>query len=136
MSDGLPVPAVNPDTAPYWEAASQDRLVMQRCGGCGKLRFYPRHLCPDCWSDATEWVEVSGHGRVHSYTVMQRAPSPAFMDRVPYVVALIDLEEGPRMMANIVGADALDVAIGDSVSVCFEERGGGFKVPQFQRVAG
>lgn len=136
MSDSLPVPAVNPDTAPYWEAASQDRLIMQRCGGCGNLRFYPRYLCPDCWSDQADWVEVSGQGRVHSFTVMRRAPSPAFMGRVPYVVALIDLEEGPRMMANIVGDDALDTAIDDAVTVCFEERADGFKVPQFQRVAG
>ena len=74
-----------------------------------------------------------GGGRVHSHSIVHRAPSPAFRERVPYVVALVDLEEGPRMMANIVGDDALEVAIGDAVEVLFEERGEGRKLPQFRR---
>ena len=85
----------------------------------------PRHLCPVCWSDELEWVDAKGTGSVHSFTIMRRASDPAFAPRVPYVVALIDLDEGPRMMANVLGDDALDVKIGDPVEVTFEDRGDG-----------
>lgn len=130
----LPIPPVNADSKPYWEAAAEERLVLQRCAGCGAHRFPPSRICPKCHDDDGAWVEVSGRGRIASFTVMRRAPTPAFAARVPYVLALIDLEEGPRMMANIVGEDALEAAIGDGVEVCFEARGpDGFKLPQFRR---
>ena len=130
---GYPAPITNADSKPYWEAAAREELLLRRCTACGKLHFPPRHLCPKCWSDALEWTKSTGQGVVYSFTVMHRAPMPAFAKRVPYVVALIDLDEGPRMMANILGEDALSTAIGDRVSVCFEERAGGSKVPQFRR---
>lgn len=134
MSEQLPIPPINPDSRPYWEAAAEERLSMQRCRGCGKLRFPPSLLCPACHSDEAAWQNLSGRGRIASFTVMRRAPAPAFAARVPYVLALIDLEEGPRMMANVVGEDALRVAIDDPVEVCFEARGpDGFKLPQFRR---
>lgn len=98
------------------------------------MHFMPRYLCPSCWSDALEWVQAKGTGSVHSFTVIRRASSPAFKERVPYVVALIDLDEGPRMMANILGDDALDVAIGERVTLTFEDRGNG-TLPQFKRAA-
>lgn len=134
LSEQLPIPPENPDSAPYWQAAREERLVMQRCDDCGHIRFPPRLLCPSCHSAGTRWVELSGRGRVASFTVMRRAPAPAFQARVPYVLALIDLDEGPRMMANIVGDDALEVALDEPVTVCFEARGpDGFKLPQFRR---
>ena len=79
----------------------------------------PRCLCPVCWSDQLEWVDAKGTGSVHSFTVIRRASDPAFAPLVPYTVALIDLDEGPRMMANIVGANALAVKIGDPGQVTF-----------------
>lgn len=94
----------------------------------------PRHLCPVCWSEQLEWVEAKGTGSVHSFTIIRRAPMAAFALRAPYVLALIDLDEGPRMMANVLGEDALSVRIGDRVKVTFEERGEGAMIPQFQRV--
>lgn len=133
MSEPLPLPVSNPDSAPYWNGAREDRLMIRKCRTCSKLHFMPRHLCPSCWSDDLEWIEASGRGTVHSFTVIRRAPMESFAPRVPYVVALIDLEEGPRMMTNVVGADALETRIGDAVSACFEDRGGGAKVPQFRR---
>jgi uncharacterized OB-fold protein len=134
MTGDLPAPVVNADSAPYWEGARQGKLLLQRCGDCGTLRFFPRYLCTACGSDRTDWVEASGRGTVHSFTIVHRAAFPEFQARTPYVVALIDLEEGPRMMTNIVGDDALDVAIGDPVIVEFEPRGtDGAKVPQFRR---
>jgi len=94
----------------------------------------PRHLCPECWSDQLEWVESKGMGTVHSFTVIHRAPISAFAARTPYVVALIELDEGPRMMANVIGDDALSVRIGDRVGVTFEDRGDGAMIPQFNRI--
>lgn len=134
MSGNLPAPVVNADSAPYWQGARDNKLLLQRCSDCGTLRFFPRYLCTECGSDNTGWVEATGRGTVHSFTVVHRAAFPEFQERTPYVVALIDLEEGPRMMSNIVGADALEVAIGDAVTIEFEDRGDdGAKVPQFRR---
>jgi uncharacterized OB-fold protein len=130
----LPVPTITPEAAPYWEGARRGKLLLQRCGACGALRFYPRTLCPSCWSDRVEWTEASGRGSVHSFTVIHRAPTPAFASQVPYVVALIDLQEGPRMMANVIGDGARDLRIDDAVRVTFEQRAGGFMLPQFVRV--
>jgi uncharacterized OB-fold protein len=134
MSGNLPAPVVNADSAPYWQGARDNKLLLQRCSDCGTLRFFPRYLCTECGSDDTGWVEATGRGTVHSFTVVHRAAFPEFQERTPYVVALIDLEEGPRMMSNIVGADSLEVEIGDAVTVEFEDRGDdGAKVPQFRR---
>ncbi len=134
MTGDLPAPIVNADSAPYWEGAREGKLLLQRCGDCGTLRFFPRYLCTACGSDRTEWAEASGRGTVHSFTIVHRAAFTEFQARTPYVVALVDLEEGPRMMTNIVGGDALGVAIGDAVIVEFEARGTeGAKVPQFRR---
>jgi uncharacterized OB-fold protein len=133
MNDDLPVPPITPEAAPYWDGARHGKLLLQRCAACGALRFYPRARCPSCWSDAVEWTEASGRGRVASFTVIHRPPAPAFASRVPYVVALIDLDEGPRMMANVVGDGARDVRIDERVRVTFEERAGGFALPQFTR---
>ena len=137
MDPKLPVPIVNADSAPYWEGASRDQLLLQRCTACQTLRFFPRLLCTHCGSEQVEWVEASGRGAVHSFTIVHRAAFPEFQAQTPYVVALVDLEEGPRMMTNIVGEDALGVDIGETVQVVFEPRGAdGAKVPQFCRLPG
>jgi uncharacterized OB-fold protein len=130
----LPFPEqLTAEAAHYFEAAAQGRLELQRCAACGKVWFYPRPACVRCGAERYQWFAASGRGRVHSHSVVHRAPSPAFRERVPYVVALIDLDEGPRMMANIVGEGALGVAIGDAVEVSYECRGEGRKLPQFRR---
>lgn len=137
MSGDLPAPIVNADSAPYWEGASQDKLLLQHCRDCGAKQFFPRFLCTSCGSDNMDWVEASGKGTVHSFTVVHRAAFPEFQAQTPYIVALVDLEEGPRMMTNIVGDGALDVEIGEPVAVTFEARGDeGAKVPQFRRAGG
>lgn len=93
----------------------------------------PRHLCPQCWSDQLEWVESAGTGSVYSFSIVHRAPTPDFATRAPYVIAMVELAEGPRMFANVIGDDALSVSIGDRVQVAFEDRGEGARVPQFRR---
>ena len=134
MEANLSAPIKNPDSEFYWDSASHDRLVIRKCKACSAFHFMPRYLCPECWSTDLEWVQASGKGVVHSYTIIRRTPLKEFEGLVPYVVALIDLDEGPRMMANILGGDALDTKIGDRVEVCFEKRGEQAKVPQFMRV--
>ncbi|MEJ2173777.1 MAG: Zn-ribbon domain-containing OB-fold protein [bacterium] len=117
----------------FFAAAAQDRLELQRCAECEKVWFFPRPACVACGSTDYAWIRASGRGRVHSHSTVHRAPSPEFRDRVPYVVALVDLAEGPRMMANIVGEGALEVSIGDALELTFEDRGKGRKLPQFRR---
>lgn len=136
VNPSLPRPVPNGDSLPYWAAARELRLLVRQCKACGARHFMPRHMCPECWSDQLEWIESRGFGSVHSFSVVHRAPTPAFAANAPYVIALIDLDEGPRMFANVLGADALEVAIGDRVKVIFEDRGDGAVMPQFQRDKG
>jgi uncharacterized protein len=133
MSSSLPEPRPNADSIDYWACAKQGRLVLRECTECGKKHFPPRRLCPACWSESLRWSDASGFGTVYTFTIMRRPPVPEFAAQVPYVVALIDLAEGPRMMANIVGDEAQAVRIGERVSVCFEQRAES-AVPQFRRV--
>lgn len=131
----LPAPIANADSKPYWDAAREDKLVLPHCRSCGHTFFMSRHQCPKCWSDDLAWKQASGRGTVHSFSVVRRASLATFAARTPYVLALIDLEEGPRMMTNIVGENAMETRIGDAVTVCFEECADGAKLPQFQRKA-
>jgi uncharacterized protein len=101
-SRALPLPS--PETTPYWEAAARGELCIQRCTVCGDHYFYPRPSCPRCGSLDVEWVLVSGRGRLHSYLINHLA-APGFEDRGPYAIAIVELEEGPRLMSNIVGVD-------------------------------
>lgn len=134
MDTALPKPVSNADSAPYWQGARENQLLIRKCNACGQLHFMPRHVCPHCWSDDLQWIPASGKGTVHSYSVIRRASDPRFAHLVPYVIALIDLEEGPRMMTNILGSDALETQIGDAVRLVFEDRGDGDQLPQFERV--
>ena len=89
----IPAPEANPETRPFWEAATAGRLLIGKCKSCGKPQYYPRAICPLCGSDATEWVPASGRGAVYSYSVMRRVP-------VPYALAYVTLEEGVTMMMS------------------------------------
>ncbi len=127
-----PTPVPDFETQPYWDAAARGELMLQRCSACGTHRHYPRALCPACHAVEHEWVRVSGRGSVFSFTVVRRAPSPAFADRIPYVVALIALEEGPHLLSHIVGLAPDAVRIGTPVLVEFEAIGDGMKLPVFR----
>ena len=128
-----PVPAIDPDSTPYWAALDQHRLILKRCGACGKAHFYPRELCPYCHADDLTWVEASGRGAIYSFTVCRRPAGPAFAAEIPYVVALVDLAEGPRMMTRILG-DPAAVAIGRAVRVRFERQNETLVFPFFEIV--
>jgi uncharacterized OB-fold protein len=126
-----PLPVPDGDTKPYWDAAKEHRLVIQRCQDCGEAIFYPRSVCPHCMSDRIAWIDASGRGTIYSYVVVHRAPA-AFADLAPYVVALIDLEEGVRLMSNVVGAAASDVKIGAPVEVVFDDVTPEITLPKFR----
>ncbi len=97
------------------------------------MQFPPRHHCTTCWEENLTWTESSGKGSVETFTVVRRAPLPAYRDKVPYVVASVIVEEGPRMISTIVGDGALDVKIGDPVSVAFEPGVEGDILPVFRK---
>jgi uncharacterized OB-fold protein len=126
-------PLVDGDSQPYWDAIAEHRLTVQRCSDCHRFVFYPRAICPYCHSMRLEWQAVSGAGSVYSFTVSRRASSSEFADELPLVVILVDLDEGYRMMSNLVGKDALAVQCGDRVRIRFEETSGGQVLPVFTR---
>ena len=101
----LPRPLSPELTRPFWEAAKRHELRMPRCTMCDHVFFYPRSECPRCLSTNLEWVQVSGRGRLHSFTVVQQPANAAFRDDVPYVYAVVQLDEGPRLVSNIVQCD-------------------------------
>jgi uncharacterized OB-fold protein len=131
-----PLPTPDRDSEFFWESARRQELVLQQCADCQKFRFYPRSVCPHCLSDRFEWRRASGHGVVYSFTVIHRPPTPAFREQVPYVLALIDLAEGVRMMSNIVGCDPQEVAMGMPVEVTFEELTAEITLPVFKPTTG
>ena len=114
-----PAPVPDADSAPYWAAAHDGRLVVQRCERCGAYQLYARDRCLACRGPVA-WVEASGRGTVYSFTVIRQNYSRPFRDWIPYVVALVDLEEGPRLMTNIVGCAPEDVHVGLAVHATFE----------------
>ena len=107
-SKPLPRPISPELTRPFWEAAKRHELVMPRCTTCDHLFFYPRSECPRCLSNHLEWVRVSGRGRLHTYTIVYQPANAAFRDDTPYIYAVVQLDEGPRMVSNVVQCD-LDV---------------------------
>lgn len=127
-----PLPIVDPDTEAFWSAAREHRLLLKFCTDCARFHFYPRALCPHCHSDAVEWQEAKGSGTVYSFTVARRPAGPAFKDDAPYVVALVDLDEGARMMSNIMGCAPEQVRIGQRVHVVFDDVTPDFTLPKFR----
>lgn len=130
---GKPVPAINTDTEKFWEACNNETLLFQKCEDCGYHQFYPRSICRQCTSENLTWTKAQLRGTVYTFTVQHRAPTPAFKEDVPYVIALIDLEDGFRMMMNVKNCNVNDVYIGMPVRVVFEERGeDNQKIPQVE----
>jgi uncharacterized OB-fold protein len=133
MASPLPVPAPErtPETDVFWRATAEGRLLLAHCDECGGFIWYPRALCPSCGSAAVSWIEASGRGSVYSFTVVHRAPG-RFADAVPYVTAYVELEEGPRVLTNVVGCDPGAVYIGQPVRVVFCDTGEGCALYRFE----
>src|SRR5690242_1047817 len=117
-----PIPVPTPETKPFWEAARRHELHLQRCRACGRWVFYPRAACPHCLAADLEWRRVSGRGTLHTFTVVQRGQR-GFPLGPPYVIAIVELAEGARMMTNLVEVepDPARIRIGMPVEVVFED---------------
>jgi uncharacterized OB-fold protein len=130
MNTDRVLPRPDADGQPYWSGAADGVLLLQHCAACGRPRFYPRLLCPFCHSDEQRWEQASGRGTIYSFSIVYRAPVPAFADKVPYVVALIDLDEGVRMFATVT-ADPCSIRIGQRVVARFRRESEEIGIPEF-----
>lgn len=126
-----PLPEVTPETAPFWAAAAAGRFLVCECEACGLVYYYPRAVCPDCFSDDVTWLEAAGTGRIYSFSWTERVegwPEAA----LPLVVAYVELDEGPRVMTNVVDADPEALDVGTRVEVEFvPTEADGVAVPVF-----
>lgn len=127
-----PQPQPTPVSAGYWEGARAGRLTLQRCGSCGLVRHYPRPVCSRCHSLDVEWIEASGRGVVHSWTVAHYAYHPAFKGDVPYVLLTVDLAEGVRALGRVEGLAPEDLRLGLPVRVRMVETANGYALPTFE----
>lgn len=123
------VPEPTPHSARYWEGLNERKLLLQKCHGCGKIRHYPQPMCPTCHSMEVEWVEASGQGTVHSWTITHHAFHPGFREDLPCILATVDLKEGVRLNAQLRGVEAGDLRIGLPVRLAFEMVKDGLTLP-------
>ena len=127
-----PLPKLNADTRPFWDGCRNHELRFQKCTECGHVRWPPSIICPLCYSDKTEWIRASGRGKVFSFIVYHKAYHPAFKPDLPYVVAIVELEEGPHFLTNIVGCDPGAVRCEMPVDVIWEDISKEFCLPKFR----
>jgi len=127
-----PLPPITPEMAPFWEAARRHQLVVQRCRGCGAHRFPARDVCSRCLGREAEWTRVSGRGVIFSYAVMHQVYHPAFAAEVPYAVVVVALEEGARLISNVLDCPVSALRIGMPVEVAFDEVAPEVTLPKFR----
>ena len=127
-----PLPLPTQDTREYWEGCRRHELLIQKCRKCGALRFYPRPMCPECNSMEYDWIKACGKGRVYSWTVAVRQFHPAF--EVPYVIAIVELEEGVRMTTNVINCKPEELYVGMPVEVIFEDVSEEITIPKFRPI--
>ncbi len=132
MAYEKPLPSPNADNKPFWDACRRHELKFPKCLECGLLRWPPALICPDCHSDRSEWVQVGGRGKVYSYAIYHQAFHPGFEKDIPYVTASIELDEGPRLLSNIVNCQPDEVYCEMSVVVVWEDVGPETSLPKFQ----
>jgi uncharacterized OB-fold protein len=134
MGDYLkPLPVPDPDSGPFWAGCREHRLLIQRCAGCGAFRYPPGPVCPHCRARGADWVQSAGRGTVYSWIVVTHpVPKEVYAAEVPYVVALVELEEGVRMASNIVGCAPAEVRADMPVEVLFDEVAPGVALPRFR----
>ena len=130
-----PLPTVSGETKPFWDACRRGQLLIQKCDRCDEFQFYPRGICANCWSEDIKWITASGKGTVWTYTVTYQNRTPGFAEDVPYVLALVELEEGVRMFTNIIECQPRDVSIGMPVEVTFVQANNQISVPYFKPAA-
>ncbi len=132
--DGMPQPMADNNSLPWWQAAAEHRLVVQRCTTCSHLRLPPAPVCPRCRSAAADWQEATGRGELYTYTVVHRPVAPD--QDLPFVVAVVELEgaDGVRMISNLVDVDLETLEVGLRVEVVWEDMGPDLAIPRFRPV--
>jgi uncharacterized OB-fold protein len=123
-----------PESDYYWEKCKAHELWLRHCKSCDTSYFYPRDICPECFSRDTDWIQSSGKGIVHTFCIVHRGPTPAFRDKVPYVPAVVELEEGARIVTNLVEVepDPAVIKVGMAVEVVFEDLDDKISLPNFR----
>ena len=123
-----------PEAKPYWEGLKQNKLMLPKCNDCGKAHFYPRVICPHCHSRKISWVEASGKGKLYAFEILHRSFNPAVKTPLPYVLAMIELEEGPRMLSNLINIkpDPALIRCDMPVNVVYVKQNDNFTLPFFQ----
>jgi len=127
-----PLPRIDDMNRPYWEAAKRHELVLQRCQECGHYRYPPGEICPRCLSDKLEWDKASGQGKVYTWTIFHQIYHPAFANEAPYAVVAVELEEGPRLVSNLVNCKIEDIRMGMPVEVVFDDVTERITLPKFR----
>lgn len=131
-ASGLPVRKVEPtlETQEFWDATAKGQLLLRKCDDCSTIIWYPRAFCPACSSQTTSWVTSTGRGRIYSFSITRKGAG-AWAEKGPYVIAYVELEEGPRVLTNIVGCSVDAVSIGMAVNVVFDDTGEGLSIYRF-----
>jgi uncharacterized protein len=127
-----PIPGPDEESQPFFDGANAHRLMLMRCDGCGRYRYPSRDRCDACWSTASSWVRASGRGTVYTFGLMHQLYHPGFKAEIPYNVAVVELEEGPRMTTNIVGVPNDQIRVGMPVEVVFEDISPEISLPKFR----
>mgnify|MGYP001603461403 CR=1 FL=1 len=127
-----PLPLIDEDNASYWEYCKKHELRMQKCTRCGHIRFPPSIICPKCHSMEAEWTKLSGKGKVYSFVIFDRAYHESYKDDIPYAVAIIKLDEGPRMESNVTGCNVEDVKIDMPLELYFDDVTDKVSLPKFK----
>ena len=127
-----PLPVVTEESRPFWDACQQGKLLLHYCDECHQYQFYPRLYCMQCGSNALHWVEASGQGVIYSYTIIHQNKSPEYVNDTPYNVAIVQLEEGPRLMSNIVDSDSVEMRVELPVTVIFDQVTDSITLPRFR----
>ena len=129
-----PIPMPQGESDFYWQKAKEHELWLRKCNACGEVYFYPRDISPCCFSKDTSWTQVSGNATLFTYGIVQRAPHPGFRDDVPFVTAIVELEEGPQMATNIVIDDPTpeNLQVGMPLQVVFEDINDTIALPKFK----
>ena len=116
-----PLPTIDEETRPWWEALQRHELYIQKCRECGHTQYFPRAQCTACLSSNSEWVRCSGRGKIYTFTATYQNPIPGFRESLPYIMAYVELDEGPKMLTNIVDCRPDQVKIGMPVEVVYED---------------
>jgi len=129
--DALPRPRITLDNAPFWAACRRHELALPFCEACGKAHLPASPVCPFCFSDRLAWRAASGYGTISSWVTIHKAWFPSLADKLPYSVVLVELAEGPRLIASLVDQGAITPAVGDAVWVVFDDVDAELTLPRF-----